>query len=104
LAVGEGCGIRLNVTAITESCPDFAAWWPLGGQCRRAESLAMTITTNQDGLALADLAAVIAHSQIVVANPATGSRLPAGFGAVDVAILEWIAAEGRRASRTLARM
>ena len=53
----------------------------------------MTMTKNQDGLGPADLAAVIAHSQIVVAKPVTGPLLPAGFGAVDVAILEWIAAE-----------
>jgi hypothetical protein len=64
----------------------------------------MTIVTNQDGLGPADLAAVIAHSQIVVAKPGTGPRLPAGFGAVDVAILEWIAGEGRSAGRVLARM
>jgi len=64
----------------------------------------MTATANQDRVELAELVAVIAHSQIVVARPAAGSRLPAGFGAVDIAILEWIAAEGRRGGRTLARM
>jgi hypothetical protein len=44
------------------------------------------------------LSAVIAHSQIVVMLPdaATAQRLPANFDAVDIAILEWIAAEGRR--------
>jgi hypothetical protein len=51
------------------------------------------------------LAAVIAHSQIVVAERAKPARhLPAGFDDVDIAILEWIAAEGRRAGRELARM
>jgi hypothetical protein len=41
--------------------------------------------------------AVIAHSQIMVVLPAaTAQRLPAGFDDVDIAILEWIAAEGRR--------
>jgi hypothetical protein len=59
---------------------------------------------------LGTLAAVIAHSQIVVAAPAMDRRpttehrsLPAGFGDVDVAVLEWIAAEGRRVGRELAR-
>jgi len=64
----------------------------------------MTATANQDRVELAGLAAVIAQSQIIVAKPVTGSRFPAGFGAVDIAILEWIAAEGRRAGRILARM
>ena len=45
------------------------------------------------------LSAVIAHSQIVVMLPAvtvTAQHLPAGFDDVDIAILELIAAEGRR--------
>ncbi len=58
---------------------------------------------------LATLLAVIAHSQIVVAQPATGASrrlrsLPAGFDATDLAILDWIAAEGRRAGRGLVRL
>ena len=48
------------------------------------------------------LSAVIARSQIVVARPPC-RRLPAGFDEVDVAILNWIAAEGRRA-RSLMQM
>jgi hypothetical protein len=44
------------------------------------------------------LAAVIAHSQIVVA--ATGKRLPAGFDEVDIAILDWIVAESRHLGRS----
>jgi hypothetical protein len=44
------------------------------------------------------LAAVIAHSQIVVAAP--GRRLPAGFDEVDIAILDWIVAETRYAGRS----
>jgi hypothetical protein len=40
------------------------------------------------------LAAVIARSQIIVAPPA--KCLPAGYTDVDVAVLDWIAAEGRR--------
>ena len=63
----------------------------------------MTATTDLDRAELAEIAAVIARSQIVVARPVIALRLPAGFGAVDIAILEWIAAEGRRAGRTLAR-
>jgi len=43
------------------------------------------------------LSAVIAHSQIVVMLPVViAQHLPAGFDDVDIAILEWIAAEGRR--------
>ena len=76
----------------------------LGQPVSRSKVPAMTITTQQDGLAPAEFAAVIAHSQIVVASPATGPRLPTGFGAVDIAILRWIASEGRRAGRALARM
>jgi len=76
----------------------------LGRPASRSKLLAMTATTNQDRVELAELAAVIARSQIVVAKPATAARLPAGFDAVDVAILEWIAAQGRRAAGTLVRM
>jgi hypothetical protein len=51
--------------------------------------------------ALATLAAVIAHSQIVVAATACCrvSRLPENYDDIDIAILDWIAAEGRRAGR-----
>jgi len=48
------------------------------------------------------LAAVIAHSQIVVAAPRR--RLPAGFDEADIAILDWIVAEARYAGRSYARM
>jgi hypothetical protein len=44
------------------------------------------------------LAAVIAHSQIVVAAPR--ERLPAGFEEADIAILDWIIAESRHLSRS----
>lgn len=57
------------------------------------------------------LTAVIAHSQIVVETraavadrPVTAPLLPAGFGDVDVAVLEWIAAEGRHFGRAIARI
>ena len=58
---------------------------------------------------LGTLIAVVAHSQIVVAMPAADCRfadhraLPEGFGDVDVAMLEWIAAEGRRLGRQIAQ-
>jgi hypothetical protein len=52
---------------------------------------------------LATLRAVIAHSQICVPPlPASVRALPPGFDAADLVILEWIAAEGRRAGRRLA--
>ena len=51
---------------------------------------------------LATLAAVIGHSQIVVARQV--AQLPAGFDDVDVAILDWIASEGLRSGRVLVRM
>jgi hypothetical protein len=61
---------------------------------------------------LETLAAMIARSQIVVAQalarPALvrswTRQLPAGFDAADIAVLDWIAAEGRRASRSLVRL
>lgn len=53
---------------------------------------------------LETLAAVIACSPIVVAPACQRRRLPAGFGDADVAILEWIAAEGRRVGANFIRM
>jgi hypothetical protein len=53
---------------------------------------------------LETLTAVIAHSQIVVADRTPRRRLPAGFDDCDIAILDWIAAEGRRAGRSFVRM
>jgi hypothetical protein len=51
---------------------------------------------------MATLVAVIAASPIVVAGDltATGTSerdLPSGFDALDIVILDWIVAEGRRA-------
>lgn len=61
--------------------------------------------TNANYPDLATLAAVIARSQITLPAEAPDSaHLPAGFDEVDIAILEWIAAEGRRAGRAYARM
>ena len=62
----------------------------------------MKPSIDQDRVTLEMLAATIAHSQIVVAAPA--KRLPDGFDDVDVAILDWIAAEGRRVGRSFVRM
>jgi hypothetical protein len=66
---------------------------------------------------LASLVAVIARSQIVVALSAWAaptlwanaaksakSTLPVGYEDADIAVLEWIAAEGRRAGRNLTLM
>jgi hypothetical protein len=55
---------------------------------------------------LAILCAVIAHSQIVLPQPLRAARgsvrqLPAGFEDADIAVLDWIAAEGRRTGRHL---
>ena len=54
--------------------------------------------------ALAALVAAIAHSPIVVKTQHARPRLPRGFDAVDAAILDWIAGEGRRAGRFMVRM
>jgi hypothetical protein len=60
----------------------------------------MKSARNQVRPVLSVLSAVIAHSQIVVVLPfVTAQQLPAGFDDVDIAILEWIAAEGRRIGR-----
>ncbi len=55
------------------------------------------------------LVALIAASPIVVTGDSTATAtlqhdVPAGFDAVDIAILDWIAAEGRRAGRRLLPM
>jgi hypothetical protein len=42
---------------------------------------------------------VIAHSQVTVAHCPT-QTLPAGFNSTDIAVLDWIAAEGRRQGRS----
>jgi hypothetical protein len=57
----------------------------------------MMMVTRYDRPDIETLAAAIARSQIVLAAPAR--PLPAGYQAVDVAILDWIVAEGRRLGR-----
>jgi hypothetical protein len=49
------------------------------------------------GLDIAAITDVIERSDIVIA--AAAERLPAGYEQVDVAVLRWIAAEGRRSRR-----
>ena len=66
----------------------------------------MTSLAHLDAADMATLVAVISHSQIVVAREAmtSGRSLPDGFDDVDVAILDWIAAEGRRGRRDFVYM
>ena len=66
----------------------------------------MKFSRDQSGFALETLAGMIAHSQIVVVQPAkpAASRLPAGFDEVDISILDWIASEGQRVGRSFVRM
>ncbi len=65
----------------------------------------MKVATIQDRPDLDTLTAVIARSPIIVAQSAGRDlRLPAGFDGVDIAILDWIAVEGRRIGRSYLRM
>jgi hypothetical protein len=59
----------------------------------------MAVATNVMHPDLETLAGMIARSPIIVVRAAALRRLPARYEAVDVAILDWIAAEARRASR-----
>lgn len=60
---------------------------------------------DQDRLNLETLASLIARSPIVVAQQGErAAHLPAGYDDVDVAVLDWIAAEGRRVGRHFVRM
>jgi hypothetical protein len=54
----------------------------------------MKLPIDQDRITVDVLAAAVARSPIVV--PRAAPPLPAGFDAVDIAILDWIAAEARR--------
>jgi hypothetical protein len=61
----------------------------------------MKSARNQVRPDLSVLCAVIAHSQIVMVLPfLTAQHLPLGFNDRDVAILEWIKAEGRHAKQS----
>ncbi|MGA8651550.1 MAG: hypothetical protein WB677_13170 [Xanthobacteraceae bacterium] len=57
---------------------------------------------DQDPVGVEALVAAIARSPIIVLPPVT--LLPAGFEEVDVAILNWLAAEARRMRRSLSLM
>lgn len=61
---------------------------------------ATKIASNRMRFEFSMPADVVRHSQIVCETPAA-TRLPAGFDGVHVAILEWIADEGRRLGRKL---
>ena len=65
------------------------------GRLRREAS--MKIQMAQPRSLLATILALIGGSPIAVATPM--ADLPAGFSDVDVAVLDWIAAEGRRIRR-----
>lgn len=52
---------------------------------------------NQSRLVLEAVVATISRSPIVIASPT--ACFPAGYDEVDIAVLEWIAAEGRRTGR-----
>lgn len=65
----------------------------------------MNVAAIEDTADIGALVTAIAHSPIVVPQPpARLAPLPAGFDCVDAAILAWIAAEGCRIGRDLARM
>jgi hypothetical protein len=67
--------------------------------------MSMNDASIADATDLATLVAAIARSPIVVARAAAPApRLPVGYDSVDAAVLDWIAAEGRRIGRSLARM
>jgi hypothetical protein len=61
----------------------------------------MLLTDRSDGM-LEAIRGAIGRSAIVVTRLDTA--LPDGFGETDIAILEWIAAEGRRLGRRVVCM
>jgi hypothetical protein len=61
----------------------------------------MKILVARERSLLEAILALIGCSPITAAKPAVG--LPAGFDEVDAAVLDWIAAEGRRISGRYAR-
>lgn len=64
----------------------------------------MQILPRGDRSLLQAILAIIGRSPIAVARPAPAFDLPDGFTEVDVAVLDWIAAEGRRLGRGYARL
>jgi len=63
---------------------------------------AMKCPMDQNPVSVEAIAATIAGSPIVVVPPVT--LLPAGFEEVDVAILNWLAAEAQLTRRSFALM
>jgi hypothetical protein len=61
----------------------------------------MQIRVRGDRSLLEAILAIIGRSPIAATRPT--ADLPAGYTEVDVAILDWIAAEGRRIGRGCAR-
>jgi hypothetical protein len=57
---------------------------------------------NERNTDLCTLVAAIARSPICI--HLSGSRLPAGFDAIDIAILDWIASQARASRRAYAQM
>jgi len=62
----------------------------------------MKFSMDQDPVGVEALVAAIARSPIIVLPPVT--LLPAGFGGVNLAFLNWLAAEARRMRRSLSLM
>jgi hypothetical protein len=60
----------------------------------------MQLSTDHSSLMLDSLRTAVARSPIVVRERAL-PRLPAGFEAIDVAILDWIATEAGRLGAAL---
>ena len=63
---------------------------------------AMKCPMNQKAVSVETITATIAGSAILVVPPVT--RLPAGFEEVDLAILNWLAAEAARMRSRFALM
>jgi len=57
----------------------------------------MKLAMDRGLVTVETLTVTIGRSPIVIARPALA--LPAGFEDVDIAVLNWIVAEGRRAGR-----
>lgn len=64
----------------------------------------MQIRLRGDHSLLRAILAIIGRSPIAIACPAPAVDLPAGFTEIDIAVLDWIAAEGRRIGRGYARL
>jgi hypothetical protein len=88
----------------------LAAWlaelgeigWRNIGNVAGGPEATMELATDWDGAMLHMLTATIARSPIVVRR--TPALLPAGFDEVDLAILNWIAAEARQLRTRFALM